>query len=597
MRSSPLLAFASRRSSPGAHRPRSTARAADPAAAQALFDNGKRLMSQRDYGQACAAFQESQRLDPGMGTLFHLADCEERLGRTATAWADFLEVGAEARVKGETTREAAANDRAAALKSRLARLVVDPGAEQGTPGLTVSRDGEPIGQGQWAIEVPIDPASHVILARAAGEGTWRTTVRIRRSGANSLVTVPLLADVPIGRAGGGRASMVTPCRPVDDEGRLDHDDQRRRSQCGAAVGGDTPQRVAGAVVGGAQEWRDSGWGRTSASPRSLNHQSSVSHCAGNVCDATGLSSRNDARTDGDVAAGRFGRGRRGAPRGDHHLRRRAALGGHAFERGEPAEASRRRTRPGWRERERSLVRVRCAYRRYERSCVWAESGAPPSSRVAMPCSTISWLQPGWSLTAPQPRTTHSPSLPISEDAAPTPRLFDAASPGAPDARVDTGTSAPSPFDAGTIPTCGLGEKTCGGACVAVNDSQFGCTPTSCTACALDHATTTCAGSGCAIATCDPGYAECDQNPNDGCETDLSEPDHGGTCNAQCQSRRPLPRPFSVGERLRLLDGMRGRRAHSLRRSVREPEHVSRQLRGVRQRLPCGSQRRDFVHRG
>jgi hypothetical protein len=62
-----------------------TALAADPPAAQALFERGKTLLDQRRVDDACRAFEESQRLDPGIGTLFHLADCEERRGRTATA--------------------------------------------------------------------------------------------------------------------------------------------------------------------------------------------------------------------------------------------------------------------------------------------------------------------------------------------------------------------------------------------------------------------------------------------------------------------------------------------------------------------------------
>src|ERR1700743_3377203 len=77
----------------------SPASAADPAAAQALFDEATRLMAQRRLPEACAKFQESQRQDPGIGTLYHFADCEDRLGKTATAWATFLEVASEAKAQ------------------------------------------------------------------------------------------------------------------------------------------------------------------------------------------------------------------------------------------------------------------------------------------------------------------------------------------------------------------------------------------------------------------------------------------------------------------------------------------------------------------
>ena len=120
-----------------------------------------------------------------------------------------------------------------------------------------------------------------------------------------------------------------------------------------------------------------------------------------------------------------------------------------------------------------------------------------------------------------------------------------------DGGADTGPPAydagPVPdFDAGTIPTCALGEKLCNGACVAGDNPLFGCGPTVCEACALPHATPACGSSGCAIASCESGYADCDQNPANGCETDLSQAGHCGTCNAVCGSAEPDCAPSGGG---------------------------------------------------
>ena len=60
--------------------------ATEVAVAQGLYDNAKVLMEQGKYGDACPKLEESLRLDPGLGTQYHLADCYEHLGRTASAW-------------------------------------------------------------------------------------------------------------------------------------------------------------------------------------------------------------------------------------------------------------------------------------------------------------------------------------------------------------------------------------------------------------------------------------------------------------------------------------------------------------------------------
>src|ERR1700678_3583891 len=63
--------------------------ASGAAAAEALFDEGKALMAAGNYASACPKFAESNRLDEGIGTSLWLADCFEKNGQTASAWAEF----------------------------------------------------------------------------------------------------------------------------------------------------------------------------------------------------------------------------------------------------------------------------------------------------------------------------------------------------------------------------------------------------------------------------------------------------------------------------------------------------------------------------
>src|SRR6186713_2555584 len=72
------------------------------AAAEALFDEAYQLLAQGQYESACRRFEQSQEIDPGVGTLLYLGDCFERSGKTASAWATFREASSAALAAGQT---------------------------------------------------------------------------------------------------------------------------------------------------------------------------------------------------------------------------------------------------------------------------------------------------------------------------------------------------------------------------------------------------------------------------------------------------------------------------------------------------------------
>ena len=85
-----------------------SARAGDSISAEALFIAGRDAALRGDYGEACAKFAESQRLDPASGTLINLGDCNEHLGLFASAWRYYREavdrLRADKRVEGLKAR-------------------------------------------------------------------------------------------------------------------------------------------------------------------------------------------------------------------------------------------------------------------------------------------------------------------------------------------------------------------------------------------------------------------------------------------------------------------------------------------------------------
>ena len=53
-------------------------------------------------------------------------------------------------------------------------------------------------------------------------------------------------------------------------------------------------------------------------------------------------------------------------------------------------------------------------------------------------------------------------------------------------------------------------------------------------CALPHASSACSSGSCVKGACDSGWGDCDGDPANGCEAELSTPQHCGTCEMTCQ---------------------------------------------------------------
>jgi hypothetical protein len=170
--------------------------ASDRAAAEALFEQALAAMEAGNLAVACPKLEESQRLDPGVGTLLYLADCYETTGRTASAWATFLEAAYMAKDAGQADRQQVAEEHADALKPKLAKLVllVD---EPELPGLVITNDEQPVGEALWASEVPVDPGRHTIAASAEGKQPWSGVVTIPPGPGVTRFTIPKLLDVEV----------------------------------------------------------------------------------------------------------------------------------------------------------------------------------------------------------------------------------------------------------------------------------------------------------------------------------------------------------------------------------------------------------------
>jgi hypothetical protein len=170
----------------------SDAPATQRVSAEALFDDAIRLMKAGKFAEACPKLEDSQKLDPGVGTLLYLGECYEKLGRSASAWATFREAASAAESAGQAKRVKIARERGARVEQKLAYLTIEVAdATRALPGLRVRRDGVETAPSLIGSAVPVDPGSISVEAQAPGYEPFSITVNVEPSGRQS-VLVPVL---------------------------------------------------------------------------------------------------------------------------------------------------------------------------------------------------------------------------------------------------------------------------------------------------------------------------------------------------------------------------------------------------------------------
>jgi hypothetical protein len=202
--------------------------------ADALFQEGRRLLEAGEVAAACPKFEESQRLDPGLGTLLNLANCYERTERLASALAAFRSAEEGARAAGDRTREREASDRARALESRVSRVTIKLAPGERPAGFEVRRSGAVVPPLDFGRAIAVDPGAIAIEASAPGHTAFRQSLAIGAGRTVEQIEIPMLqpAGAPTERPRPTDEPVVTgPTRPTT----VDRGAGRRR--LGLIVGG------------------------------------------------------------------------------------------------------------------------------------------------------------------------------------------------------------------------------------------------------------------------------------------------------------------------------------------------------------------------
>jgi hypothetical protein len=249
------------------------------AAAAALFDQGLAEMEASHYDAACPKLAESFHLDPRAGTLFTLAECEARGGKTASAVTHYGDYQAryermtpQERVK-QKERPAIAERQLAALRPRVPELTIK--VRGALPdGAVVKRDGVPLGAPSLGTSLPVDPGPHEVTIVLA-DGTMAKETFDLRDAEKKLVEIA----PPSPRPGPPLARTATPPPAAPAPG----------GHLGLTVGAGALS-VVGLGVG------------TVTGILTLGKKSTIdANCVGTTCNAAGKDAADASRTLGLVS--------------------------------------------------------------------------------------------------------------------------------------------------------------------------------------------------------------------------------------------------------------------------------------------------------
>lgn len=126
------------------------------------------------YAEACPKFAASNELDPKGGTLLNLAMCHEKIGRIASAWAEFARARDLSTSEKRPERAEFAEQRIAVLAPMISRVKID--VEIDASDLRVSLDGIAVPRAGWNDPMPVDPGTHEIDAISERGSFARTFV-------------------------------------------------------------------------------------------------------------------------------------------------------------------------------------------------------------------------------------------------------------------------------------------------------------------------------------------------------------------------------------------------------------------------------------
>jgi hypothetical protein len=261
------------------------------AAASELYTQAKREMEAGDYARACPRLEAARKILPDhVRTGVTLAQCYDKAGQPASAWAELKRVRPLAEAQGRADKWIEIDAKVADLEGRVPRLLIEVPAEVGAlPGFAITRNGTPIVTAQWGTAEPVDPGVYEIGATALGKAPWSARVEVKNPGKNVAVKVapPWALPARVAEKPVAEAKDKTPSRPAS---AASSSWMRTAGFVGMGVG--AAGLGVGAVLGGMA--------------LSRKGASNDGHCmTDDRCDQAGFDLRTEARALGNGSTAAF----------------------------------------------------------------------------------------------------------------------------------------------------------------------------------------------------------------------------------------------------------------------------------------------------
>lgn len=252
--------------------------------ADALFNQGKKLLAGKHFADACQAFEQSYKLDPGIGGELNIAKCYEEWGKLARAYHAYQAAEQQAR-DAHDKRATKIHALVEQISSQVPRLTIHLPDGASPDNLAVTIDGAAIdGLNQPQL---VDPGPHQIEYEV--DGAKKTKIVPVERGGSSDVTL----DLPTKKVTTTSTKTRTEKREAPEKPReiADPGDPGHGQKLAAYV-----TTGAGVVAIGISSY-------LTLSARSKYNDALAADCGGmtNGCNQAGLDATHAARHEANIA--------------------------------------------------------------------------------------------------------------------------------------------------------------------------------------------------------------------------------------------------------------------------------------------------------